>query len=53
MMLVIHLKLTTDIDANQDQYTGKPVPLDQKEQRPPEVNENNRIEANQRRTKLT
>ena len=26
------------------QYTGKPVPLDQKEQRPPEVNDN-RIEA--------
>ena len=41
-------EVKADIDARNPtkpgQYTGKPVPLDQKEQRPPEVNEN-RIEA--------
>ena len=41
-------RVQADIDArnptNPGQYTGKPVPLDQKEQRPPEVNDN-RIEA--------
>ena len=41
-------RVQAEIDAknppNPGQYTGKPVPLDQKEQRPPEVNEN-RIEA--------
>ena len=41
-------KIQADIDARNPtkpgQYTGKPVPLDQKEQRPPEVNDN-RIEA--------
>ena len=41
-------RVQADIDARNPtkpgQYTGKPVPLDQKEQRPPEVNDN-RIEA--------
>ena len=41
-------RVQADIDArnptNPGQYTGKPVPLDQKEQRPPTVNDN-RIEA--------
>ena len=41
-------RVPADIDARNPtkpgQYTGKPVPLDQKEQRPPEVNDN-RIEA--------
>ena len=41
-------RVQADIDARNPtkpgQYTGKPVPLDQKEQRPPEINEN-RIEA--------
>ena len=41
-------KIQADIDARNPtkpgQYTGKPVPLDQKEQRPPTVNAN-RIEA--------
>ena len=41
-------EIQADIDARNPtkpgQYTGKPVPLNQKEQRPPEVNEN-RIEA--------
>ena len=41
-------EIQADIDARNPtkpgQYTGKPVPLDQKEQKPPEVNEN-RIEA--------
>ena len=41
-------RVQADIDARNltkpGQYTGKPVPLDQKEQRPPEVNDN-RIEA--------
>ena len=41
-------RVQADIDARNPtkpgQYTGKPVPLDQKEQRPPTVNEN-RIEA--------
>ena len=41
-------KIQADIDARNPtkpgQYTGKPVPLDQKEKRPPEVNDN-RIEA--------
>ena len=41
-------EIQADIDARNPtkpgQYTGKPVPLDQKEQRPPEVNDN-RIEA--------
>ena len=41
-------RIQADIDARNPtkpgQYTGKPVPLNQKEQRPPEVNEN-RIEA--------
>ena len=41
-------EVKADIDARNPtkpgQYTGKPVPLDQKEQKPPEVNEN-RIEA--------
>ena len=41
-------EIQADIDARNPtkpgQYTGKPVPLDQKEQRPPTVNEN-RIEA--------
>ena len=41
-------RVQAEIDAKNPtkpgQYTGKPVPLDQKEQRPPEVNEN-RIEA--------
>ena len=41
-------KIQADIDARNPtkpgQYTGKPVPLDQKERRPPEVNDN-RIEA--------
>ena len=41
-------RVQADIDARNPtkpgQYTGKPVPLDQKEQRPPEVNEN-RIEG--------
>ena len=33
-------RVQADIDARnptKDQYTGKPVPLDQKEQRPPEL----------------
>ena len=41
-------RIQADIDARNPtkpgQYTGKPVPLNQKEQRPPEVNDN-RIEA--------
>ena len=41
-------RVQADIDARNPtkpgQYTGKPVPLDQKEQRPPEINDN-RIEA--------
>ena len=41
-------RVQADIDARNPtkpgQYTGKPVPLDQKEQRPPTVNAN-RIEA--------
>ena len=41
-------RIQADIDARNPtkpgQYTGKPVPLDQKEQKPPEVNEN-RIEG--------
>ena len=41
-------RVQADIDARNPtkpgQYTGKPVPLDQKERRPPEINEN-RIEA--------
>ena len=41
-------RIKADIDARNPtkpgQYTGKPVPLNQKEQRPPEVNDN-RIEA--------
>ena len=41
-------EIKAEIDAKNPtkpgQYTGKPVPLDQKEQRPPTVNEN-RIEA--------
>ena len=41
-------EVKADIDARNPtkpgQYTGKPVPLNQKEQRPPEVNDN-RIEA--------
>ena len=41
-------RVQADIDARNPtkpgQYTGKPVPLNQKEQRPPEINEN-RIEA--------
>ena len=41
-------RVQAEIDAKNPtkpgQYTGKPVPLDQKEQRPPEVNDN-RIEA--------
>ena len=41
-------EVKADIDARNPtkpgQYTGKPVPIDQKERRPPEVNEN-RIEA--------
>ena len=41
-------RIQADIDARNPtkpgQYTGKPVPLDQKEQRPPTVNAN-RIEA--------
>ena len=41
-------EVMADIDARNPtkpgQYTGKPVPLDQKERRPPEINEN-RIEA--------
>ena len=41
-------EVKADIDARNPtkpgQYTGKPVPLDQKERRPPEVNDN-RIEA--------
>ena len=41
-------RIQADIDARNPtkpgQYTGKPVPLNQKEQRPPEVNEN-RIEG--------
>ena len=41
-------EIQADIDARNPtkpgQYTGKPVPLNQKEQRPPEINEN-RIEA--------
>ena len=41
-------EVKADIDARNPtkpgQYTGKPVPLDQKERRPPEINEN-RIEA--------
>ena len=41
-------RVQADIDARNPtkpgQYTGKPVPLNQKEQRPPTVNEN-RIEA--------
>ena len=41
-------RVQAEIDAKNPtkpgQYTGKPVPLDQKEQRPPTVNEN-RIEA--------
>ena len=41
-------EVKADIDARNPtkpgQYTGKPVPIGQKEQRPPEVNEN-RIEA--------
>ena len=41
-------RVQADIDARNPtkpgQYTGKPVPLDQKEKRPPEVNDN-RIEA--------
>ena len=41
-------EVKADIDARNPtkpgQYTGKPVPLNQKEQRPPEVNEN-RIEG--------
>ena len=41
-------RVQAEIDARNPtkpgQYTGKPVPLDQKEQRPPEVNDN-RIEA--------
>ena len=41
-------RVQADIDARNPtkpgQYTGKPVPLNQKEQRPPEVNDN-RIEA--------
>ena len=41
-------RVQADIDARNPtkpgQYTGKPVPLDQKERRPPEVNDN-RIEA--------
>ena len=41
-------EIQADIDARNPtkpgQYTGKPVPLNQKEQRPPEVNDN-RIEA--------
>ena len=41
-------RVQAEIDAknptNPGQYTGKPVPLDQKERRPPEVNDN-RIEA--------
>ena len=41
-------RVQADIDARNPtkpgQYTGKPVPLDQKEQRPPTVNDN-RIEA--------
>ena len=41
-------RVQADINASNPtkpgQYTGKPVPLDQKEQRPPEVNEN-RIEG--------
>ena len=41
-------EVKADIDARNPtkpgQYTGKPVPLDQKEQRPPTVNDN-RIEA--------
>ena len=41
-------RVQAEIDAKNPtkpgQYTGKPVPLDQKEQRPPEINEN-RIEA--------
>ena len=41
-------RIQADIDARNPtkpgQYTGKPVPLDQKEQRPPTVNDN-RIEA--------
>ena len=43
-----YAEIMADIDARNPtkpgQYTGKPVPLDQKEQRPPEINEN-RIEA--------
>ena len=43
-----YAEIMADIDARNPtkpgQYTGKPVPLDQKEQRPPEVNDN-RIEA--------
>ena len=41
-------RVQAEIDARNPtkpgQYTGKPVPLDQKERRPPEVNDN-RIEA--------
>ena len=41
-------RVQAEIDAKTPtkpgQYTGKPVPLNQKEQRPPEINEN-RIEA--------
>ena len=41
-------RVQADIDARNPtkpgQYTGKPVPLDQKEQRPPTVNDN-RIEG--------
>ena len=41
-------EIQADIDARNPtkpgQYTGKPVPLGQKERRPPEVNDN-RIEA--------
>ena len=41
-------EVKADIDARNPtkpgQYTGKPVPIGQKEQRPPEVNDN-RIEA--------
>ena len=41
-------RVQAEIDAKNTtkpgQYTGKPVPLDQKERRPPEVNDN-RIEA--------
>ena len=41
-------RVQAEIDAKNPtkpgQYTGKPVPLDQKERRPPEINEN-RIEA--------